>query len=139
MQFIVPQFIDIEPRILGPLTPRQFIILIIGLALEFIAYKLSDFSLFLVEGVIILIISGTLAFGRVNGKPIHFFFLNVFQTARKPRLRIWCQVAAKIKEKDWAKTKIKIDIEAPRKPLSTAKLSQLSLLIDTGGAYKDES
>ncbi len=137
MQFIVPQFIDIEPHILGPLTPRQFVILIIGAALELIAYKSSDFSLFLVEGIIILIIFGLLAFGRVNGKPIHFFFLNVLQTARKPGLRIWRPIVAKIEEKDWAK-KTKIDIEIPRKPLSTAKLSHLSLLIDTGGAYKED-
>ncbi|KKS92044.1 MAG: hypothetical protein UV69_C0039G0006, partial [Parcubacteria group bacterium GW2011_GWE2_43_12] len=29
-QFVVPQFIDVEDKIIGPITVRQFIIIMVG-------------------------------------------------------------------------------------------------------------
>ena len=46
-QFVIPQFIDVEDKIIGPITVRQFIIMLAGGGLVFISYKLSDFTLFL--------------------------------------------------------------------------------------------
>ena len=46
-QITVPQFLDVEDRIIGPITVRQFVILLVGSGLIFAAYKLSDFALFL--------------------------------------------------------------------------------------------
>ena len=51
-RFIVPQFIDAEDKILGPITVRQFIIMIVGGLLIFAAYKLADFGLFLLEAFV---------------------------------------------------------------------------------------
>ena len=47
-QFTVPQFIDVEDKVIGPITVRQFIILLFGGGFIFIAYRLSDFVLFLI-------------------------------------------------------------------------------------------
>jgi hypothetical protein len=138
MQFVVPQFIDIEPKIIGPLGVRQFIILIVTGGLIFVAYKICDFSLFLIIGVFLFAAGGTLAFMKVNGRPIHYFFLNILQTAKKPKLRIWRKEFILEKE---LKIKEKIEIPpppVPRKILSTAHLSDLSLLVDTGGMYREE-
>lgn len=138
MQFVVPQFIDIEPKIFGPITARQFIILIITGGLIFAAYKACDFSLFLIIGVILFASGGTLAFMKINGRPIHYFFLNIFQTAKKPKLRIWRKEFILEKE---LKIKEKVEVppvKAPRKPLPTTRLSEISLLVDTGGIYREE-
>ncbi|MGC9048737.1 MAG: PrgI family mobile element protein [Patescibacteria group bacterium] len=138
MQFVVPQFIDIEPKIFGPITPRQFIILIITGGLIFVAYKTCDFSLFIIIGVFLFASGGTLAFLKINGRPVHYFLLNLFQTFRKPKLRIWRKEFILEKE-----LKIKEEIEippvkVPRKPLPTSRLSEISLLVDTGGMYREE-
>ena len=48
-QFVVPQFIDVEDKVIGPVTVRQFLILLVGGGVLFIAYRLSDFTLFLID------------------------------------------------------------------------------------------
>lgn len=141
MQFIVPQFIDIETKIIGPITPRQFIILIVTGGLIFISYKLFDFALFILAAVVLFGIGGALAFFRVNGRPVHYFLLNVFQTMKKPGTRVWRKEFIPVVEKrfkDKTKEKKEEKIIIPRKPLSTARLSQAALLVDTGGRYEEE-
>ncbi len=88
-QITVPQFIENEDKILGPLTVRQFGILFVGGLLIFIAFKLLDFTLFLFTGIIIVATAGTLAFFKVNGRPVHFFIVNIGQTMQRPSLRVW--------------------------------------------------
>ena len=88
-QFVVPQFIDVEDKVIGPITVRQFIILLVGAGFIFIAYKLSDFILFLIEFVVLASLTFSVAFIKVNGKPVHYLILNVIQTLRRPWVRVW--------------------------------------------------
>jgi len=79
-QFVVPQFIDVENKIIGPITTRQFVIFLVGALFIGAAYKLFDFALFITVGILILGICGIFAFGRINGRPFHYFLLNLIQT-----------------------------------------------------------
>ena len=89
-RFLVPQFIDTEDKIWGPITVRQFIIILVGLLFGFISYKVSDFSLFIFSSVIIAFLIGIIGFYKVNGAPFHIFALNFIETTfKKPALRIW--------------------------------------------------
>lgn len=143
-RFIVPQFIDTEDKIWGPVTVRQFIIIIAGLLFGFIAYKLSDFGLFIFWVIIISLFVGIFAFYKVNGAPFHTFALNFIETTfKKPALRIWKKEHIKQEEfKTKQDKKKKGDGDtgpiAPKKFVSSSKLSELSLIIDTGGVYKGE-
>jgi len=141
MQFVVPQFIDVEPKILGPITPRQLIILIITFALGFICFKLADLSLFILEAIILLIVGGGLAFAKVNKRPLHLFLFDLMKTVKNPNLRVWKKEISPTPEKE---LEVKDDAEESpeeirrRKPLFRSKLSQISLLVDTGGKYQEE-
>jgi hypothetical protein len=138
MQFVVPQFIDVEDKILGPISVRQFVILIIGTGLVFGVYRFADFSLFLFEAVIIVTLTMAFAFLRVNGRPFHFFILNFFQTLKRPKLRIWKQ---EVSHADLRLPKVTRPVQrakAEKSPLSMSRLAELTLVVDTGGAYKQE-
>ena len=139
-QFTVPQFIDVEDKIIGPITARQFIIMLTGSLLVAICYKLFDFTLFLSLGVIIMAICGVLAFFKVNGMPFHFFVLNFVQTLRRPGLRVWNNALQRtdigFNEKE-AKVMPEIS-RAPARAYSGSRLAELSLIVDTRGAYKGE-
>ena len=63
-QFTVPQFIDVEDKIIGPITVRQFIIMLSGFIIVAVFYKIFDFSAFIVFGFLILIIAGIFSFVR---------------------------------------------------------------------------
>jgi len=140
MQFAVPQFIDVEPKILGPITPRQLIILIVTFGLGFICYKLADFTLFVFEAIALLIVGGGLAFAKVNHQPIYSFLFNVFTTLKKPKLRVWNKESSRAPEKELKiKKKLLPELtDTRRKPLLRSKLSQIALLVDTGGRYEEE-
>jgi len=139
-QFTVPQFIDVEDKIIGPITVRQFIIIIIAGLFLFLEYKLSDFALFLLLGIPTLAVFATFAFAKVNGVAFHYFMLNVIQTFKKPKLRVWIReiITNIAKEKDEKEITAPV-VVAQKAPITRSHLSDLSLIIDTGGVYKGDN
>ena len=70
-QFLVPQFIERELKVVGPLSFRQFIFVGIGLAICLALYFYlapKSFFLFLLASGLILTASIGLAFGQVEGR-----------------------------------------------------------------------
>lgn len=140
MQYMVPQFIDVEDKIFGPITTRQFIIILVGGTLEFVLFKLLRFWMFAFFGLLIFAMSGTLAFMKVNGQPFHFFLLNLVQTLRRPRLKTWDKSLTDGEVREFVR-------QAPEKPPpppphkdapTATKLQELSLVVNTGGVYRPE-
>lgn len=136
-QFTVPQFIDVEPKIIGPITTRQFLIFLAAALLIFLCYKLLDFTSFVVIGVLIFAVSGVLAFLKINGRPFHFFLLNLTQTIQKPKLRIWNHKAFTLENKEDKQIEYE-RILPPDKYFAQKRLAELSLIVDTKGRYKGE-
>lgn len=139
-QFVVPQFIDVEDKIVGPITTRQFVIILAAGLLTFIGFKLLTTLFFIVYTILILGPAAALAFIKVNGQPFHFFLINVIQTLKRPPIRIWDKEI----EIDVIKAKRKAGEEPIIPPLAKkelppkSRLSELVLTVNTGGAYKGE-
>lgn len=135
-QFTVPQFIDVEDKIVGPLSVRQFIILLITFGVAALFYKLFDFSLFLVSGILTVMVGSLFAFAKVRGMELHNFLLCLIQTLLKPNLRVWN------KWLDFEQDDLTLDDfnltpkQAPADRRFTAShLNKLSLIVDTKGYY----
>ncbi len=136
-QFTVPQFIDVENKIIGPITTRQFLIFLAAAVAIGLFYKVFDFALFLTASIILFIIATVFAFVKVNGRPFHHFVLNIVQTLRRPGLRVWNNRAVPI-EKTQA-LEVKIEEKSPtKKYYKKSRLAELSLIVDTKGKYKGE-
>lgn len=137
----MPQFLDVEDKVIGPITVRQFIELIIGGLLIFIFYKIFDTSLFIVSGLAVLSITIVVAFARINGQSFHYFLLNFLATLRSPKLKIWKKTVSidEIRNSLKKGKEIKIPVvKMARQPISSSKISELALIIDTGGVYTGE-
>ncbi len=139
-QFVVPQFIDAEDKILGPITVRQFLILMVAGFVEFIFYKLMAFTWFLVAGLPFITFAGIVAFAKINGMPFHFFILNIIQTFRRPSVRVWDKGYTTAELKAFMNMELPVPPPpAPRKQSMTAsRLQELTLVVDTGGVYQPE-
>lgn len=139
-QFVVPQFIDVEDKIIGPITTRQFIILLVTGLIIFILYKILLFTYFVISGLIVLAFGGTLAFLRINGQPFHFFLLNLIQTLKKPNLRVWSKELSEAELREYLKAppKIVLPPKIKKEPLKSSKLAEIALILDTGGVYQGE-
>ena len=139
-QYVVPQFIDAEDKIFGPITARQFIILMAGGLMEFLLFKLLSFVLFIVIGIPLLGIGGTIAFTKINGQPFHFFILNAVQTFKKPRLRVWDKTITDAELRDRMKTAPPIVSTRfkHKTAFGVSRIEELALVVNTGGVYKPE-
>lgn len=140
-QFVVPQFLDVESKIIGPITARQFIILLATVLAEFIIYSIFLSVLFMIVlGLPTLVLGIVFAFARVNGQPFHFIVLNMIQTLRRPGIRVWDKKLTdqEIKARITKKKELPPP-EPPRKrSMERSKLSELSLVINTGGVYNPD-
>ena len=139
-QFTVPQFIDVEDKIFGPITTRQFVILLVAGLMIFIAFKLADTGLFIFLLALIGGLALTLAFIKINGQAFHYFVLNIFQTMRRPSRRIWSKQYSKAELKELLKPSEAEELPEPilYKHASKSRIRDLSLLVNTGGYYKPE-
>lgn len=136
-QFTVPQFIDVEDKIIGPITARQFVIMLSGFMLIALFYRILNFSTFLFFGVITFGVSGVFAFFKINGMPFHFFILNFVQTSKRSGLRVWNKDDFEGMEVEDHDDIIAEEILTPsHKPYSASHLTELALIVDTQGAYK---
>jgi len=88
-QFQVPQFIEVEDRILGPVTMRQFFIMLIPITLTIIMYFILDLWLAIVLAIPSFIITAIFAFVRPNGMTFMKFVSSFLSYTFKPRLYIW--------------------------------------------------
>jgi len=132
MRFQVPQFIEVEDKIFGPLTLKQFIYLAGGGGLSFLLYVIfNSIVLAILPIVVVMVIVGMLAFYKVNNRP----FINVVESAFKyyfrSKLFIW-KKEEKPRPKD-TETAIKdaknyASIMVPK--ISDSKLKDLSWSLD---------
>lgn len=138
-QFVVPQFIDVEDKIIGPITTKQFIMGVIIMLFMFLAFRFADTVLFIIEALLLLIFYILAAFVKINGQPFYYFVLNVIRSAKRPALRSWSRETVV-----WQVVPARGDVAAlatapiVRKKLVDQQLSSLSLLVDTGGKYRPE-
>jgi hypothetical protein len=138
-QFVVPQFIDVEDKILGPITSRQFMILLVIGIVVFLSFRYGDFAFFIFS----LIFFGggglIIAFVKVNGQQFHYFLLNIIQTLRRPARRVWHKSLSK-RELELSRKYIPTPVEEKiaLKPIKRERIQDLSLLVNTGGFYKPE-
>lgn len=135
-QFVVPQFLDVESKIIGPLTVRQFVTFLIGAGMIFLVFKLATFWMAAIEGLFIFALTGMFAFLKINGRAFHFFLLNMIQTLRRPTLKVWNKTATRQRVQE-EKQELPPPIPT-KKRLTISRLNELSLVVDTGGAYQEE-
>lgn len=90
-QYQVPQFIDVEDKIFGPLTMKQFIYLLVGGGILFILYRILPPLVFFVIALPLAAVSFSLAFVKVNGRPFIHSLLAGIRYYAGSTLYLWKQ------------------------------------------------
>lgn len=89
MQFQVPQFIDIEDKVIGPLTIKQFLYLLAAGVVVFVLYKILNLFATIILAIPIITIAVALAFIKVHGQPFISIVNNFSKFLRKPDFYVW--------------------------------------------------
>jgi len=89
MKFNVPQFIEVEDKIIGPLTLKQFLYLAGGAGLLLVFWFFLKLTVFIIVAIPVGLFCGVLAFYKVNGRPFISFLASLIKYSSKPRLYLW--------------------------------------------------
>lgn len=127
MRYQVPQFIEVEDKIVGPLTIRQFVYVVGGAGMSFIIYTFLPLYIAVVLIALVMGLSLALAFYKVNNKPFIDFLESAFTFYTKQNLYIWKKEEKK-PESSAVTQKEAAQVYVPR--LSDSKLKELSWTLD---------
>lgn len=128
MQFHVPQFIEVENKLFGPLTFKQFVYLLGGAGIIFILYVNLPFFFAAILGAPVAGLSAAFAFLKIHGKPFIQVLQNAIKYSSSARLYLW-------KSPDTYKKPQKIKLKTEKQKnymprLTENKLQELSWSLD---------
>lgn len=89
MRFEVPQFIEIEDKIIGPFTWKQFVYLGGGVGFAVVLFFTTPFFVFLFLGAPLAFLGAALAFYPVNSRPFSLFLEAVWNYYKRSRIYYW--------------------------------------------------
>lgn len=128
--FNVPQFIDVEDKIAGPLTGKQLLWMIgMGGVLLVIFFAL-DGAAMIVAAVPVVLLFVALAFYRPNGQPLIVYFANAFIFLFRPKVMMWDRPVGGILRKPTAKKSEAVEAEPRSKSVSADEIRRLAEMID---------
>lgn len=142
MQFKVPQNIDLEDKIVGPLTLIQFLYVLAGAIIVYTLFQtlfISSPALFWLLSIPIALVSTGLAFVKIQDQPLAHFIVAGIAYLTSPKVRLWLRegehepvLAAAVKTK-------KAEALDYRKHIEKSQLEQLAYSLDTQPLNPKES
>jgi len=115
MQFQVPQFIDIEDKVIGPFTIKQFLYLLCAGVIIFILSKILNLFATIILAIPIISIAVALSFVKIGGQPFVIIIKNFLSFLKKPDFYVWKKPLGKNKLPEETEERVEIIKKAPSK------------------------
>lgn len=134
MQYQLPQFIEVEDKIIGPFTFKQFVYLAGGAGLSYIAYAIPHdifslpFLISIIPPIPIALLALALAFYKVNNRPFIFALESAIKFYFGKKLYIWKKQEPVVTARTLTQQTANSGITLPT--LSESKLKDLSWNLD---------
>jgi len=130
MQFSVPQFTDIEDRIVAGLTLKQFGLIFGAGVIIFAFYSLTKSIIAVIIAVIFVGLPAVVvAFGKVNGRPIYMAFGNLLGYFSASRMYVFHKEAKSLPK---SAPKLEVKEQAPKaldQNTAMVRMKQLNYLL----------
>lgn len=132
MKYQVPQFIEVEDKLFGPLTLKQFLYTAGAAAVGFIIWSIFPAFIAIIIGAPIVSFFLALAFYKYNNRPFIYTVENSIKFFLSNKLYIWKKEPKKIdpKKPQEAKEENQEDLGLHVPKLSDSKLKELSWSLD---------
>jgi len=128
MEYQVPQFIEVEDKIFGPLTLKQFIFLAGGIGICVVIFLYLPLIIAVIVAAPIVALTGALAFYKVNNKDFTQMLGAGLAYYTKDRLYLWKKDNTATPSQPIAPV---LETEARQKlGLSSDRLKNLALSLD---------
>ncbi|MCR4277665.1 MAG: PrgI family protein [Candidatus Berkelbacteria bacterium] len=139
MEVKVPQNIDMQDKVIGPLTLVQFFYLLFG---GLFIYLLNNWTsgtflrpLFWLVAVPVGLLSFALAFIKVQDRPFIFFLGSLVRYLQRPKTRVWQK--GQYQRSTHIVVKEEVKEEAPHKDFDKARVRDIVGVLDTSGTKSE--
>ncbi|MBU2025451.1 MAG: PrgI family protein [Patescibacteria group bacterium] len=133
MRFKVPQNVDIEDRIVGPLTGKQFLWFLGAGAILFLIYRFVDSSLFFACALFLFGIAAAFAFYRPYNQNLLTFLSHILIYGSKSKQYVWSRKKEQFKPFEPSEQIKKEHTVSIKKQLPENQVEQLAQILDTQG------
>ena len=89
MQFKIPQFLERQPLIIGPLAFKQSLYFGVAILILVFIHSVAPFLVFLICSVILISIAFGLAFVKIEGIPLPEVITQSFGFVLSPKIYLW--------------------------------------------------
>jgi hypothetical protein len=132
MEYPLPQFLEIKPKVAGPLNFRQLMYIVVGALVAAIFFFIMPLVQFMIISVPIMIVALFLAFGKIKGFPVPTIIMRSFFFLFVAKKYIWHKKETGPLTFAQTKKKKKEEIEPALTPKMTEKsrLKEITKLIE---------
>ncbi len=129
MQYSVPQFIDVEDKVVGPFTGKQALFLILGFGVLLILFTFLQFFIFIIMAIPVIVIALAFAFWKPKGFSVSQWIGNIISFYTTSHLYIWRREpdSRMFKQTQRKQTAKEVQII----PVSRNRIKELAWLLDT--------
>ena len=138
MRFEVPQFIDIEDKIFGPLTWRQFVYLGGGCGAAVVMFLTLPFIVAVVPAILLSLLAAALAFYPVNNRPFSYFLEAIWNYGTSTRLYLWQQKADVVYKELDRETSPMVEAQPQNRGTTHKSISSLTRSLELQALQKPE-
>jgi hypothetical protein len=128
--FTVPKFTEMETKLVGPLTFKQFVFILGTAAICFLVYRLVPHFLSLPLVIIIAALGFALAFLKIGEIPFYQMFLDGLKFLATPRILFWGK-KGKREITPWKEMEIKKEEKGQLKIKKESELKNLLVKVET--------
>lgn len=128
MRYQVPQYLEVEDKIFGPFTLKQFLFVAGGLGGAYALWVALPTPLNFIGGGLVAILCAALGFGQMNGRPFLVMVESMVSYLFSRKLFLWRKVPRPITEQATPESAESSGIVVPR--LSDSKLKELAWGLD---------
>jgi len=128
MQYPVPQFQDVEDKVIGSLTFKQFIYILGGGGLSYIILMTVPSGLNILLIALVAGFSLSLAFYKINRQPLINIIEAAFYYSIKNKLYLWSHSKAKKPKEEVYNPKAGLPVEVPN--MGNSKMKDLAWNLD---------
>ncbi len=131
MRYQIPQFINVEDKIFGPFSFKQFLYLLGGGGISYVLWNVLPKLIALIPIAAIMAFSIALAFFKVNERPFIFTVQAFFNYITHPKMFFWQRKSAEDFQKEYAaQLQKRVAAQSPKGPSAQEKIETLSQKLD---------
>ena len=133
----VPQFIDVEDKIVGPLTGKQLLWMFAMGGVLLILWGFLDQTAFFISVIPTVLIFVALAFYRPHNQSLIRFIMYGIMFLFRPKIYFWRRIAEKIEKKPSEAPFKEKNISQQDKKMSSQDLETIARTLDTRGSERN--